>query len=108
MYATVREETCLIYLIRANCGPVMNSILRYPDDPYDRFWLGYSDPSFTTITAASVVDSGFAVDKPPPAVMNTALNSSVTKPISLELSPGIIKVDYLVNVYLAELQVWVL
>lgn len=106
MYASmVREETCLLYLVRANCGPVMNSILRYPEDPYDRFWLGYSEPSLTTISAASVVDSGFALDKPPPAVMNTALNSSVATPIKLEFTPVVLTGPFLVNVYLAELQV---
>lgn len=58
----------MILLMR--CGPFFN---RYPDDKYDRFWTGQSGSGLVNLSSSSVLDSGYAVDKPPAAVMNTAV-----------------------------------
>lgn len=82
---------------------------RYPDDKYDRFWTGQSGSDLVNITSTSVLDSGYAVDKPPAAVMNTAvtnLATAATPSIWYTLTPSVgLNNSFLINIYLAELQV---
>jgi hypothetical protein len=83
---------------------------RYPSDPYDRFWsipgvFNGASPVYST----SVVNTGFAVDKPPPAVMNTATNT-VNGPgiyyIYWLVTPTFDNNVFIINVYFAELEVY--
>lgn len=82
---------------------------RYPDDKYDRFWpIGPSVGGFVNITSSSVADSGYAVDKPPAAVMNTAVTiPPIYSSLWYTLTPSTGKnhSDFLINIFLAELNV---
>jgi len=88
------------------CGPFFD---RYPDDEYDRFWNGESASDFENITSTAVLNSGFAVDKPPAAVMNTAITflpTDVSTYMSYTFTPSTgHNNSFLINIYLAELQV---
>jgi hypothetical protein len=88
------------------CGPFFD---RYPDDKYDRFWNPQAGKGFVNITSASVLDSGLAVDKPPAAVMNTAVTTAATlvnQYIYYKFTPSTGNNNsFLINIYLAELQV---
>jgi len=85
---------------------------RYPDDEYDRYWVPESVPSLVNITNNSVLGSGYAVDKPPAAVMRTAvttLSAQTDRYMYYTLTPSTGRNNsYLINIFLAELQVHVL
>lgn len=91
------------------CGPWFD---RYPDDQYDRYWIAESSSALQNITSNSVLDSGYAVDKPPATVMRTAVSNLATEPdpyIQYTVTPFTGQNNsLLINFFLAELQVQVL
>ncbi|CAL9162383.1 unnamed protein product, partial [Musa hybrid cultivar] len=54
--------------------PFENDIVnRFPDDPYDRVWSPYMDPSWSTLSSTSEVNNTDKMFEPPSAVMQTAV-----------------------------------
>ncbi|CAM6021721.1 unnamed protein product [Sphagnum balticum] len=59
---------------RANWGS-STPVVRYPDDPYDRLWLGATNPTTTAINTSitiSTTTGGGPTDRPPGLVLQTA------------------------------------
>nr|PNR58102.1 hypothetical protein PHYPA_005097 [Physcomitrium patens] len=97
MYALVEKGYYLLRMDRKNFGADKLSIVRYPDDPFDRIWLGENAPG-TTINTTQPVAPGSASNKPPMAVMMSAklLRGS-------QYPPWLANVDYYVVLYFAEI-----
>ncbi|KAF2948173.1 hypothetical protein DAI22_01g016800 [Oryza sativa Japonica Group] len=77
LYPQVNATLGLLQLNRLNFGPTDNSLVRYPDDPHDRFWGNwdsYTSSLWKEISTASRVDNldGDIFDAPT-AVMQTAV-----------------------------------
>ncbi|KAG0565321.1 hypothetical protein KC19_8G181600 [Ceratodon purpureus] len=110
MYTAAQDDTYILYYQdRFDFGAPDNSCVRYPGDVYDRYWPGASS-NFTNVEnfagASSVLDSGLAVDEPPPAVMNTALIGVANTPMELPLDYGVSYTNFtfLMNFFFAEMQ----
>ncbi|CAM6048068.1 unnamed protein product [Sphagnum compactum] len=59
---------------RANWGS-STPVVRYPDDPYDRLWLGATNPTTTALNTSITISTtagGGPTDRPPGLVLQTA------------------------------------
>ncbi|KAI5021041.1 hypothetical protein ZWY2020_054451 [Hordeum vulgare] len=97
---------------RVNTGPIDQTIIRYPDDPYDRLWYPWFDP--TNYAEMSTTESLTANTKDlfdaPMAVMQTAItpqNASGNLEIywAAETQPNYPTPGYIAIFHFAELQV---
>jgi hypothetical protein len=55
LYPQANATQGLVLNDRSNFGPSEFAVIRYPDDPYDRVWLPWSDP---TVWSAGDLDGG--------------------------------------------------
>ncbi|XP_065004376.1 probable LRR receptor-like protein kinase At1g51890 isoform X1 [Musa acuminata AAA Group] len=67
----VNASQSVVLVTRRNFGATKS--LRFPDDPYDRVWNPYTDPSWLTLSTNSTVDNRDDLFEPPAAVMKTAV-----------------------------------
>ncbi|XP_064960066.1 probable LRR receptor-like protein kinase At1g51890 [Musa acuminata AAA Group] len=67
----VNASQSVVLVTRRNFGATKS--LRFPDDPYDRVWNPYNDPSWLTLSTNSRVDNRDDLFEPPVAVMQTAV-----------------------------------
>ncbi|CAD5174099.1 unnamed protein product [Musa acuminata subsp. malaccensis] len=67
----VNASQSVVLVTRRNFGATKS--LRFPDDPYDRVWNPYNDPSLLTLSTNSRVDNRDDLFEPPVAVMQTAV-----------------------------------
>ncbi|KAG0630485.1 hypothetical protein M758_1G181600 [Ceratodon purpureus] len=97
MYALVEKGYYLSHIDRTNFGADKLTIVRYPDDPFDRIWIGENVPG-TPVNTTQQIAVGSASNKPPMAVMRTAklLKGS-------QYNPWIPNVNYYVVLYFAEI-----
>ncbi|XP_049934154.1 probable LRR receptor-like serine/threonine-protein kinase PAM74 isoform X2 [Nymphaea colorata] len=85
-----------------------NSVVRYPDDTYDRGWLFISDETslgLTTITSSSNLMTTRLVDQPPAAVLRQAVtpsSSSASKLVVPILITSAVPVPHYVVFYFLE------
>ncbi|XBJ20814.1 hypothetical protein VPH35_011577 [Triticum aestivum] len=101
----------LVLLTRSNFGPTDGVILRYPDDPHDRFWIPQSKPTeWSEISTAKRVHNmeGSSFDVPS-AVMQTAvtpINSSSPIQFTWDAEPSANVPDpgYICILHFSELQ----
>ncbi|KAM0839454.1 hypothetical protein ACQ4PT_060304 [Festuca glaucescens] len=114
LYAQANATQALVLVERTNFGVSDLSLVRYPEDPYDRVWIPWSDPeAWTEIsTPEKVLGSADLRFHVPSAVMQTAIaprNGSRTRTIELPWravpnhaypEPGLIGI-----VFFAELEV---
>ncbi|CAL9166028.1 unnamed protein product, partial [Musa hybrid cultivar] len=106
LYPLVNASRSLVLLDRFNMAPTGISI-RYPLDPYDRYWFQYTtQPSWNEISTNSIVEYGvndhFEI---PSKVMQTAVYpvNSTKLELSFTPDPGDLNEFYAV-MYFAELQ----
>uniref|UniRef100_A0A8I6WGN4 Malectin-like domain-containing protein n=1 Tax=Hordeum vulgare subsp. vulgare TaxID=112509 RepID=A0A8I6WGN4_HORVV len=112
LYPHVTAALGLLLLGRVNTGPIDQTIIRYPDDPYDRLWYPWFDP--TNYAEMSTTESLTANTKDlfeaPMAVMQTAItpqNASGNLEIywAAETQPNYPTPGYIAIFHFAELQV---
>ncbi|XP_065004375.1 probable LRR receptor-like serine/threonine-protein kinase At5g59680 [Musa acuminata AAA Group] len=68
-YVTASQSVVLV--TRRNMGA--SDTVRFPDDPCDRVWSPYMDPSWSTLSSTSEVNNSGNMFEPPSAVMQTAV-----------------------------------
>ncbi|XP_024533706.1 leucine-rich repeat receptor-like serine/threonine-protein kinase At2g14510 [Selaginella moellendorffii] len=94
----------LVMSRRINLGGASDSDIRYPDDPYDRIWRadnGFSNMrSYPQISTNATGFTDKTYNKPPPAVMRTAITS--TSVMVFEFPANLDATKYYVNFYFAE------
>ncbi|PUZ65099.1 hypothetical protein GQ55_3G196200 [Panicum hallii var. hallii] len=111
LYPQANATQGLVLHARRNFGPDEVAVVRYPDDPYDRVWLPWSDPAewkeiSTAEAVKGVVGSLF---EEPSTVMQTAivpLNASKSIDFSWDAEPSHVYPDpgYICMLHFAELQ----
>ncbi|XP_009396747.3 probable LRR receptor-like serine/threonine-protein kinase At5g59680 [Musa acuminata AAA Group] len=67
----VNASQSVVLVTRRNMGA--SDSVRFPDDPYDRVWSPYMDPSWSTLSSTSEVNNTDKMFEPPSAVMQTAV-----------------------------------
>ncbi|XP_037444311.1 putative leucine-rich repeat receptor-like serine/threonine-protein kinase At2g19230 [Triticum dicoccoides] len=111
LYPMSNSTQGLVLLTRSNFGPTDGVILRYPDDPHDRFWIPQSKPTeWSEISTAKRVHNmeGSSFDVPS-AVMQTAvtpINSSSPIQFTWDAEPSANVPDpgYICILHFSELQ----
>ncbi|RLM98492.1 hypothetical protein C2845_PM06G00130 [Panicum miliaceum] len=111
LYPQANATQGLVLHARRNFGPDEVAVVRYPDDPYDRVWLPWSDPAeWKEISTAEAVKGvvGSLFEEPSP-VMQTAivpLNASKSIDFSWDAEPSHVYPDpgYICMLHFAELQ----
>ncbi|URD97131.1 receptor-like serine threonine-protein kinase [Musa troglodytarum] len=68
-YANASQSVVLV--TRRNFGA--SDSVRFPDDPYDRVWSPYMDPSWSTLSSTLEVNNSGNMFEPPSAVMQSAV-----------------------------------
>ncbi|KAK3135027.1 hypothetical protein QOZ80_5BG0413720 [Eleusine coracana subsp. coracana] len=110
LYPQVNTTQGLVLHARRNFGPSEVAVIRYPDDPYDRVWLPWSDPAeWLEVSTAEVVNGVFGSNfEMPSVVMQTAVTARVSKSIefSWDAEPSHVYPDpgYICMLHFAELQ----
>lgn len=72
LYPQVNADRSMAMYKRANMGSSATSVIRFPDDPYDRFWFSSTSSLWTNISTRRTIRSGnnFAV---PLSILQTAV-----------------------------------
>ncbi|XP_068644901.1 uncharacterized protein At1g24485-like [Aristolochia californica] len=103
MYNQVDATSGLFLIRRFNFGS--NETIRFPDDTYDRIWTPVATASgLTSVSSDSLVMLTDATDKPPSAVLQTAL-TTLTASDSILLNTNLAEgeVPAYINMYFAEM-----
>ncbi|WOK91455.1 senescence-induced receptor-like serine/threonine-protein kinase [Canna indica] len=109
MYPAANTTQYLNYAFRVNVGPdIGSSLVRYPDDPYDRIWWPATEPNWVQISTAQMLSSpdDYAFH-PPMIVMQTAaapVNSSIMEFNWTFADTEAPNNEFYVNLFFAELQ----
>ncbi|KAJ3678959.1 hypothetical protein LUZ61_021123 [Rhynchospora tenuis] len=72
----------LVYFDRGNIG-TNDTLVRYPDDPYDRLWWNYTKNTWTEISTNSTFDPDTDFGTPSIVMQTAAITSSVKQPLEL-------------------------
>ncbi|XP_024537474.1 probable LRR receptor-like serine/threonine-protein kinase At1g67720 isoform X1 [Selaginella moellendorffii] len=97
----------LITWRRINLGAATNHTIRYPSDDYDRIWVhdtyfpGFMG-EYQRINTTSNVSLGKTLDKPPTAVMSSAITSNSTMVFQFPTKLNTTPTKFYVNFYFAE------
>ncbi|CAL9085289.1 unnamed protein product [Musa textilis] len=67
----VNASQSVVLVTRRNFGA--SDSVRFPDDPYDRVWSPYMDPSWSTLSSTLEVNNSGNMFEPPSAVMQSAV-----------------------------------
>jgi hypothetical protein len=106
LYPQANATQGLVLHARRNFGPSEFALIRYPDDPYDRLWLPWSDPEWLEVSTTEAVKGVVGGNlEEPSAVMQTAivpLNASKSIDFSWNAEPSHVYPDpgYGLTVYL--------
>ncbi|KAJ4797475.1 Leucine-rich repeat protein kinase family protein [Rhynchospora pubera] len=75
LYPAVNSSQSLVLVRRLNAGPTDTTIIRYPDDPYDRMWEPWSNFPYwnETNTTSYIQTSPNDLFEAPSAVLQTAV-----------------------------------
>ncbi|KAI5004738.1 hypothetical protein ZWY2020_031981 [Hordeum vulgare] len=110
LYPLANETQALVLLHRFNFGPTDGTVIRYPDDPYDRIWFPFVDATdWNEISTEMKVNTDDRLFEPPQAVMQTAISPrNVSKNIEFTLGldsfPSDHSLGYIYAMYFCELQ----
>ncbi|VAH21450.1 unnamed protein product [Triticum turgidum subsp. durum] len=115
LYRQANATQGLVLIDRRNMGDTGNYPIRYPEDPYDRAWLPWSNPEFwLDISTKEKVQENIGSLRlhAPSAVLQTAvtaLNDSESKTVELSWKTELDHVDRMLGcvaiLYFAELQI---
>ncbi|KAM3411914.1 hypothetical protein ACQJBY_003534 [Aegilops geniculata] len=115
LYRQVNATQALVLVDRRNMGDTGNFTIRYPDDPYDRAWLPWSNPKlWLDISTKEKVQENIGSLRlhAPSAVLQTAitaLNDSESKTVELSWKTELDHVDRILGcvaiLYFAEVQI---
>ncbi|VAH09517.1 unnamed protein product [Triticum turgidum subsp. durum] len=115
LYRQANATQGLVLIDRRNMGDTGNFAIRYPDDPYDRAWLPWSNPKlWLDISTKEKVQENIGSLRlhAPSAVLQTAvtaLNDSESKTVELSWKTELDHVDRMLGcvaiLYFAELQI---
>ncbi|CAM8927046.1 unnamed protein product [Rhodiola kirilowii] len=75
VYNTTDFNTSGLRLVARNSFGYNGSIIRFPDDPFDRFWAPFASGNLTTASSTSVSTSGFW-NLPPSKIFETSMAQS--------------------------------
>uniref|UniRef100_A0A0E0A1U5 non-specific serine/threonine protein kinase n=1 Tax=Oryza glumipatula TaxID=40148 RepID=A0A0E0A1U5_9ORYZ len=112
LYAPANATQGLVLLDRRNFGASGSTVIRYPDDTYDRVWWPWSNPpaEWSDISTADKVQNTIApVFDVPSVVMQTAIttrNSSIPIQFSWDTKPNHVYPDpgSIFTLYVTELE----
>ncbi|XP_073006814.1 probable LRR receptor-like serine/threonine-protein kinase At1g05700 [Typha latifolia] len=103
LYPVVDPTRSVALYERLNMGPTNDVVIRYPDDPYDRFWIPWNnEPGLTEISTSSAIRSSpndhYAA---PSSVIQTAVTPKKSSKIEYhwipdpqDKNPGFVAVLY--------------
>ncbi|KAJ3678964.1 hypothetical protein LUZ61_021128 [Rhynchospora tenuis] len=81
IYTDANATQSLVYFARRNIGA--SHRLRYPDDPYDRYWRNYTLNTWTNISTTSTFDPDTDFGTPSIVMQTAAITSSIKQPLEL-------------------------
>ncbi|CAL9152928.1 unnamed protein product [Musa hybrid cultivar] len=99
----VNASQSVVLVTRRNFGATKS--LRFPDDPYDRVWNPYTDPSWRTLSTNSTVDNRDDLFEPPAAVMKTAVTPKRVRQLGFFWDSVSPRDELYAVLYFAELQI---
>ncbi|KAJ4806874.1 Leucine-rich repeat protein kinase family protein [Rhynchospora pubera] len=103
LYRDVNSTQSLVHLFRRNIG-ASDQLVRYPNDPYDRFWRNYTLDTWSSISTNSIVqpDPDYAT---PSIVMQTAATTSSTnQSLDISWTGDNESVEFLIILHIGEIQ----
>ncbi|KAF5195279.1 Leucine-rich repeat receptor-like serine/threonine-protein kinase [Thalictrum thalictroides] len=104
IYNSTNFETHGLSLIARNSFGYLGSLIKYPDDPFDRYWQPFGDNNSIIQSTRNISVSGFW-NLPPSKVFDTELASDEVAPMELQWpSVSLPNTIYYIALYFAEIR----
>ncbi|GLT78482.1 hypothetical protein SLA2020_500160 [Shorea laevis] len=102
LYNTTKFDVNGLSLVARHSFGYRGSTIRYPDDPFDRFWEQYGENNYVIVSDSTPPVSGFW-NLPPSKVFKTALSTDQPQSLELRWPPvSLQNASYYIALYFAD------